>query len=44
MILAAVGFYSVKIRLGVNKFDAVKEDKEFDFSDLDPGKIEMDLK
>ena len=31
------------MRLAVNEFDAEKSVKELDLTDLDPGKIEMDL-
>ena len=44
MIPAAANFNATAMRLAVNEFDAEKAGKEMDLMDLDPGKIEMDLK
>ena len=44
MIPAAADFDATAMRLAVNRFDAEKEGKELDLTDLDPGKIEMELK
>ena len=44
MIPAAANFDTTAMRLAVNKFEAEKAGKELDITDLDPGKIEMDLK
>ena len=37
-------FDATAMRLAVNKFDHEKVGKELDLMDLDPGKIETDLK
>ena len=44
MIPAAANFDTTAMRLAVNKFEAEKAGKELDITDLDPGKIDMDLK
>ena len=44
MILEAADFKATATGLVVNEFDAEKAGKELDLTDLDPGKIEMDLK
>ena len=44
MIPSSAVFDATAMRLAVNKFDAKKGGKELDLTDLDQGKIEMDLK
>ena len=44
MILSAEDFNVTDTSLAVNEFDAKKAGKELDLTDLDPGKIEMELK
>ena len=44
MIPAAADFNATAMRLATNEFDAEKAGKELDLTDLDQGKIEMDLK
>ena len=43
MIPAEADFDSTAMRLAVNEFDAKKSGKDLDITDLDPGKIEMEL-
>ena len=44
VIPAAANFDKIVMRLAVNKFDAEKAIKELDLTDLDPNKIDMELK
>ena len=44
VIPAAADFDATAMNLAVNEFDAEKSSREMDLTDLDPGKIEMDLK
>ena len=44
IIPAAADFDATAMRLAVNKFNDEKYGKELDLTDLDPGKIELDLK
>ena len=44
MISAADDFNATGMSLAVNEFDAEKADKELDLTELDPGKIETELK
>ena len=44
VIPVAADFDATAMRLVVNEFDAEKAGKELDLTDLDPGKIDMDLK
>ena len=44
MIPEAPNFNGTSMRLAVNVFDTEKAGKELDLTDLDPDKIEMDLK
>ena len=44
MVLTPADFDATAMRLAVNKFEAKKAGKEMDLTDLDPGKIEKDLK
>ena len=44
MIPVAANFDATTMSLAMNEFDAEKVGKELDLTDLDPGKIEMDLK
>ena len=44
MIPAVADFDVAAMQLEVNEFDAKKAGKELDLTDLDPGKIDMNLK
>ena len=44
MIPVEANFDATVMRLAVNEFDAEKAGKELDLTDLDTGKIYMDLK
>ena len=42
--MTAADFNATSMMLAVNEFDAEKAVKELDLTDLDPDKIDMDLK